>query len=589
MPPFNRKILFYPAIIIVYIVISYFIYQISNLLFSYTFFPNIIPLLIFCLFTLFLYAIAKTLDTRKYRKHFYYAISVIFTLTIVMPFFLIDAPFAWKSPDISYNIAKIWRAYEGHLFVDAVTGYLSIYPSIFHVFWGGVMHVIPVGPPKALVMSTIFHLAFLMFSSFILIKKLFDISTATLGIMLVGLVFYLPNLGYIALATNNTFSMGFFILGLYFFYRGFYENPSFLKYAGLLLGFSTVLWPHYLFLLLVMLVVFILFEKRDAKLIKKSSLLVVFYLIPLIYLVVHTLLVAEKHLLGSQRVQIFHGIPDLKWLFDFIYRFFSLGGYTYTGKGTVIFFSITYIMLFGLALYRLFFFKIKFNKSKSNKEHAINFIRIICLGFILGMLVLNYIFDHTYPRRIELLMNVLVVSLSANLLVTMVSSKSSLKLAGRLLILFFVVSSVYYNSSKFKSIAGESQNAYINYLKFEKPVVDKIASLTTTKDRIFSTRNGFRELVMPNIPRYGLMSHRDGNYFYLNSKLSAEILNDYNSILSTQDPATLNSLMKKYSMQYSILIKGEINENPGLQLMYHAYEKIFEDDNFVILKRTEKL
>jgi hypothetical protein len=87
MPYSNRKILFYPAIIIVYVAINYFFYQVGNLLFSDTFFPNIIPLLIFCLFTLTLYATTRKLDTQKYKKDLYYLISIIFTLTIVMPFF----------------------------------------------------------------------------------------------------------------------------------------------------------------------------------------------------------------------------------------------------------------------------------------------------------------------------------------------------------------------------------------------------------------------------------------------------------------------------------------------------------------------
>jgi len=587
MPSFNRKVLFYPAIILVYLATNYFVYRAGDLIFSDTFFHNIIPLLIFCLFTAILYTTTKDLDKKRYKKHFCYSISIIFTLTIVMPFFFIDVPHAWKAPDISYNVAKIWRAYDGHLFVDAVTGYLSIYPSIFHLFWGGIMHIVPMTAPKALVMSTIFHVAFLMFSSFILMKKLFDISTAALTTMLVGLIFYLPNIANTMLAINNTFSYGFFILGLYFFYRGYYENASFLKYAGLLFGFSTALWPHYLFLLLVLLVVFIMFEKRKKNLLKKLLVLFSFYLIPLIYLVVHTIVVAQKHLLGSQRFGFSHGIPDFQWLSEFIYRFFSLGGYLYTGKGTVIFFSITYIMLFSLAFYRLFFYKGEPEKHKPSKNREKFFIKIICLGFILALLVLFYFFGHTYPRRTQILMNVLVVGLSANFLLAMVSSRTNLRVVGISLISFFVVTSVYYNTYKNKAIAGESQNTYLNYLKFEKPVVDKIASLTNREDRIFSTREGFRSLIMANIPRYGLISHRDGNYFYLYSKLSAEILNDYNAILSTRDLSTLNSLMEKYSMKYSLLIKYEIRNYPGLQTMYQNYEKVFEDRNFVILKRSK--
>ena len=575
----------YFIVVLLYCWVSYEFYHSGNTLFENGFEVVCLPLLLFLVSVLILWLITRIGGGKAYNNYFCYSVAALYTFTLLMPFLLIDVPVEWPAPDISYNIGKIWRAYDGHLFVDAVTGYPSIYPSMFHCLWAGVMHIIPVTPHKLLVMSTIFHMMFFMFSTFILVRKLFNTSTAALTVLLTGLIFYLPSIGYITLATNSTFSIGFFILAIYFFYKGYYENPSFLKYSGLLFGFSTVLWPNYLFLLAAMFIVFAISEWRTEKLAAKLAKTAGFYLIPLVYLIVQAVIVAKEGLLGSERVRLFHGVPRPKWWLELVYRFFTLGEDWKFSNKTTLLFTAVYILLFLTACYSLFY-KVAYGEPITRRRTVKRFLIILAIGIFGGMFVLNYVFDPSYTRRAAIFLNIIVAGLSANFLIMLISSRSFTRFVGYLIIAFLVIMSVGYNTYKFQKIAAQAQAAYINYMRFNRPVVDAISSLTNKDTRIFSTKEIFRMVIMANIPRYGLVAHRDNNYFYLNSELSAKISRDYDNILSTTDKNTLDSILKKYSIEYCLLSKADIMKYPGLMVMSHSYRELYEDRFFIILKRN---
>ena len=299
------------------------------------------------------------------------------------------------------------------------------------------------------------------------------------------------------------------------------------------------------------------------------------------------IVVARAGLLGSSRIHFFCSIPGYSWFRDFFCEVICLGEKRSKAIGTVIFLAINYAVLISLALLSLFCRRVSSNGLNTQHNNVRRFIGILCIAFILGMVTLKYFFGMSYATRVQIMLNVLVAALAADFLVNYALSKPVMKYVSVLLIIYFITASTYYNTTKFKAIVNRSQKQYTYYLEYEKPVIDKLADVTTTKDRIFTTKDAFSAMIMAIMPRYGMIAHTDGNYFYLNSELSAKIIADYNTILAARSIDTIDAIMDKYSMKYVLLHKGD--RFPGLLVMHRNYRRIYESNLFIILKKDRGL
>ena len=65
-----------------------------------------------------------------------YRMMLLLSLVISGIILAIQFPITISSPDGSFHAAKILRASEGDFFTDPFTGVSTVYPSLFHFFYG---------------------------------------------------------------------------------------------------------------------------------------------------------------------------------------------------------------------------------------------------------------------------------------------------------------------------------------------------------------------------------------------------------------------------------------------------------------------
>lgn len=113
---------------------------------------------------------------------------------------LLQPPFAFYSPDVSYHTARIVRSGEGDLFRDPFAGTLAIYPSLFHALWGGVQRATGLDTIAIARLGGVLNVVatFLAFF-FLALQVLRDRARAALATLALGLVLMAPTGRYLLL------------------------------------------------------------------------------------------------------------------------------------------------------------------------------------------------------------------------------------------------------------------------------------------------------------------------------------------------------------------------------------------------------
>lgn len=177
-------------------------------------------------------------------KNSFYSLTLVLVILCGSILLLIQPPFWFYSSDISFHSAKILRAQHNEFFIDPVSGYKSIYPSLFHIVFGRIAGVFYLNSFQ--VVKMIVWLNFVgLFISFFCFSKIIikDIDDSVVASLSLSLIFYAPTGKYILLANPSNFSFIFLILGissalLYIQQKRF----LFAAIGSTLLGVSINLW-----------------------------------------------------------------------------------------------------------------------------------------------------------------------------------------------------------------------------------------------------------------------------------------------------------------------------------------------------------
>lgn len=126
----------------------------------------------------------------------------------------LQPPFAFYSADVSYHTARILRAGEGDWFRDPFAGTLTIYPSLFHVLWGGVQRATGVDTIQiARVGSALNILATLPAFFFLALQLSRDRTRAALATMALSVVLLAPTGRYVLLLNPVNFTLAPLFVG----------------------------------------------------------------------------------------------------------------------------------------------------------------------------------------------------------------------------------------------------------------------------------------------------------------------------------------------------------------------------------------
>lgn len=133
---------------------------------------------------------------------------------------LLQPPFAFYSPDVSYHTGRILRAGEGDWFRDPWAGTLTIYPSLFHVLWGGVQRATGADTiPIARAGGVLNVVATLLAFCFLALQLTRDRTRAALATMALGAVLLAPTGRYVLLLNPVNFTLAPLFAGFALLFR----------------------------------------------------------------------------------------------------------------------------------------------------------------------------------------------------------------------------------------------------------------------------------------------------------------------------------------------------------------------------------
>ena len=121
---------------------------------------------------------------------------------------LLQPPFAFYSPDVSYHTARIVRSGEGDWFRDPFAGTLAIYPGLFHALWGTVQRVTGVDTIQIAKIGGVLNVVATSLAFFFLaLQVLRDRTRAALATLALGLVLMAPTGRYVLLLNPVNFTL----------------------------------------------------------------------------------------------------------------------------------------------------------------------------------------------------------------------------------------------------------------------------------------------------------------------------------------------------------------------------------------------
>lgn len=121
---------------------------------------------------------------------------------------LLQPPFAFYSPDVSYHTARIVRSGEGDWFRDPFAGTHAIYPGLFHALWGGVQRVLGIDTIRIAKVGGVLNVVATSLAFFFLaLAVLRDRTRAALATLALGLVLMAPTGRYVLLLNPVNFTL----------------------------------------------------------------------------------------------------------------------------------------------------------------------------------------------------------------------------------------------------------------------------------------------------------------------------------------------------------------------------------------------
>lgn len=172
-------------------------------------------------------------------------ICIILFSTIIL---IIQPPFAFYSPDISYHASKILRSSEGDFFSDPFSGTLSIYHPFYHVFFGLILNLFLNNTLEVMwIAGLVIFCGFILSYVFLVNAITNDSELALVSVLVSSCLFYSPTGHSFILQNPSGFGLIFLLLGISFYYLFLVKKEGrILFFSFFLFGIATTIWWFYL-------------------------------------------------------------------------------------------------------------------------------------------------------------------------------------------------------------------------------------------------------------------------------------------------------------------------------------------------------
>jgi len=202
---------------------------------------------------------------------------LIFCSTVIL---LIQPPFLFYSPDISYHAAKILRVMHGEFFTDPVSGFTSYYPPLFHILIGIGNNLIQFSPVDLIKGITILNLIGLLLLIYLITYWYTNQrSLAAICAAGSGLTFYEFSMKYILLANPYNTALLFALFGISIVLLGLLKkNRGYLAAGIMFLVICSGMWYYNVILLFsTILTLLIVYTGSNTRMKEKSIPIFLFF------------------------------------------------------------------------------------------------------------------------------------------------------------------------------------------------------------------------------------------------------------------------------------------------------------------------
>jgi hypothetical protein len=498
----------------------------------------------------------------------------------VLPLTTLPVPVGRNLPDVDFHAAKILLCSAGYFFNDPVTSYPSIYPPVYHIMVGSIVWLTGAANSwSVLGMFHVFMLIVLFLSVYLLAKVLFNPLVGILSVLFLGAIFDIPNQSPIFIPTPFLLGLTVIVNTVSLVYKGLQGKRWCFYLAGFLTGLAVTIWPAFLLVALILLVIIFFVPEKGSK--YPGDLLkfaLPFLILPLVVWIPQYLLLSEFHLTGTDTIGRFTGIPGPNWFFDLVYRFFLLGGFDWHQYGVTVLFGMTYVILLVLAI-------LDYLSLDGQDLLRKKFLKWFLVLMILVLPVVNYAFFSNYTRRVQVLFNIPVIILAAHYLLGKFKKKY------RILVVAFAVWAALFangwNVYRAHSSLLDTRNRYQDWKTDAAGVLQFLHANTSFGDFIFSTKKTYRWVIAGYLVRFNLLAHRTGAYFSLNPELSEKMLKQYNTVLGSSDLDLIMRIFREYKIRYVIIYQDEPEQFPGLQLLLEHCTPAYASEFYRIVRCDE--
>jgi hypothetical protein len=289
----------------------------------------------------------------KIQENLVIPILVLFlSILYISPLVSIPSPIGRFFPDVAFQAAKVLYSSTGHFFNDPVTSYPTIYPPVYHIIVGSIMRLL--GSNDSWLVLSRFHI-FLMIgmflSAYFLARFWFNPRVGLLSALFMGAIFDMPNWSGMFFPTPFLLGLTFMINSTTLTYLALQGRKWCFYPAELVTGLAVTTWPA--FVPVAVIFIAVIFYCQNTKTSSIGNLLKFVsacLVLPLLIWVPQFVLLSRQHLMGQGSFGLWKGIPAFGWFADFVFRFFTLGGFDNKEHWVTALFGINYIVFIGLAI-----------------------------------------------------------------------------------------------------------------------------------------------------------------------------------------------------------------------------------------------
>jgi hypothetical protein len=505
-------------------------------------------------------------------------IVLCLAILFISPLTTIKVPIWYASADIAFHAAKVLNSSNGYLFHDPITSYPSIYPSVYHIILGGVMHLSDLDNGFYLLSrSHMLMFIALFLSVYLFVNHLFNSRIALVSVFFLGAIFDMPSQSSMFYPTPFFMGLTVMVNSLTLVYLAVQGKRWCLFPAGVLTGLAVTIWPAFLPVAAVLaLVVFFAPGNKYRRPIDPVKFALPFLGTVAALWMPQYLLLAKHYLLGHHSIARVKGIAHLGWLPDFVSRFILLGGIDPNQLWVTVLSGIGYVILIGTGV-------LGFRCLRKEKPGKKRFLKMHLLLMLAVLILVDFVLGSAYSRRVQLLFSIPLASLAAYYLIGQLKRKR--KILSVIPIAWLIALACGWNLYNLNDSVQKTKQGYEVWEQRATGVLRFIESNTRYGEYIFATPWTYRFVVLGNLIRGNLLAHRDGGTYYsLNPGLSERMLNDYHEILNSYNFSLTKRALSFYNIRYVLMFNGEESIHAGMRVLFENCRQVYRDENFTVLK-----